>query len=72
MVNIQGKIMAMAEKNTRRGLKLLTIMLADDTGVVQLNFFNQDYLKKKLKVQKSSLFVHGKVGYAYGGYGQLA
>ena len=30
--------MAMAEKNTRRGLKLLTIMLADDTGVVQLNF----------------------------------
>ena len=38
MVNIQGKIMAMAEKNTRRGLKLLTIMLADDTGVVQLNF----------------------------------
>ena len=72
VVNIQGKIMAMAEKNTRRGLKLLTIMLADDTGVVQLNFFNQDYLKKKLKVQKSSLFVHGKVGYAYGGYGQLA
>ena len=65
VVNIQGKIMAMAEKNTRRGLKLLTIMLADDTGVVQLNFFNQDYLKKKLKVQKSSLFVHGKVGYAY-------
>ena len=63
--------MAITEKNTRRGLKLLTIILADDTGTIQLNFFNQDYLKKKLKPQLK-LFVHGKVGYAYGGYGQLS
>ena len=58
VVNIQGKIMAMAEKNTRRGLKLLTIMLADDTGVVQLNFFNQDYLKKKLKGTKKVVYLY--------------
>lgn len=70
-VNVQGKIVTIAEKNTRRGLKLLTIILADDTGTIQLNFFNQNYLKKKLKPQHK-LFVHGKVGYAYGGYGQLA
>lgn len=69
--NIQGKIVAMADKNTRRGLKLLTIILADNTGTIQLNFFNQDYLKKKLK-QGMTMFVHGKIGYAYGGYGQLA
>ena len=70
-VNIQGKIVALAEKNTRRGLKLLTIMLADNTGTIQLNFFNQAYLKKKLKPEQI-LFVHGKVSYAYGGYGSLA
>lgn len=71
VVNIKGKIVAMADKNTRRGLKLLTIILADDTGSIQINFFNQDYLKKKLK-QGMMMFVHGKIGYAYGGYGQLA
>lgn len=71
IVNVKGKIVAIAEKNTRRGLKLFTVMLADDTGTIQLSFFNQDYLKKKLKPQMT-LFVHGKVGYAYGGYGQLA
>lgn len=70
-VNIQGKIVALAEKNTRRGLKLLTIILADNTGTIQLNFFNQAYLKKKLKSEQI-LFVHGKVSYAYGGYGNLA
>lgn len=70
-VNIQGKIVALAEKNTRRGLKLLTIMLADNTGTIQLNFFNQAYLKKKFKPEQI-LFVHGKVSYAYGGYGNLA
>lgn len=70
-VNIKGKIVAMADKNTRRGLKLLTVILADDSGTIQLNWFNQDYLKKKLK-QGTVLFVHGKVGYAYGGCGQLA
>ena len=69
--NIQGKIVAMADRNTRRGLKLLTVMMADDTGSIQINFFNQDYLKKKFK-QGMRLFVHGKIGYAYGGYGQLA
>ena len=47
--NIQGKIVAMADRNTRRGLKLLTVMMADDTGSIQINFFNQDYLKKKFK-----------------------
>ncbi len=69
--NIKGRIMAIAQKNTRRGLKLLTAVLADDTGTIQLNWFNQEYLKKKLK-QGTALFVHGKIGYAYGGYGQLA
>ncbi len=71
IANIKGHIMAIAEKNTRRGLKLLTAVLADDTGTIQLNWFNQEYLKKKLK-QGTALFVHGKIGYAYGGYGQLA
>lgn len=71
IANIEGTIVAMAEKNTRRGLKLLTVILADDSGTIQLNWFNQDFLKKKLK-QGVQLFVHGKVGYAYGGYGQLA
>lgn len=70
-MNVQGKIVALAEKNTRRGLKLLTIILADNTGTIQLNFFNQAYLKKKLKSEQI-LFVHGKVSYAYGGYGNLA
>lgn len=69
--NIQGKIVAIAGRNTRRGLKLLTVMINDDTGCIQINFFNQDYLKKKFK-QGMRLFVHGKIGYAYGGYGQLA
>lgn len=69
--NVRGRVAAVAEKNTRRGLKLLTVILADDSGTIQLNWFNQEYLKKKLK-QGTRLFVHGKVAYAYGGYGQLA
>ncbi len=71
VANIRGKIAAVSNKNTRRGLSLLTAILADESGTIQLNWFNQDYLKKKLKVG-TTLFVHGKISYAYGGYGQLS
>lgn len=69
-VNIKGRIMTMQEKSSHRGMSILTVILADDTGTVQVVWFNQPFLKKSLKIDMP-LFIKGKVGYAYGGYGQF-
>ena len=44
----------------RAGLELLKVKAVDDTGVLELTFFNQGYLKNSLSVGKTYVF-YGKV-----------
>ena len=46
-------------------------MLSDGTGYLQVTWFNQKFLKPKLK-PGARVFVTGKAEYAYGGHGQFA
>lgn len=69
--SIRGTIINVTENNPRRGLKLLKALVSDGTGYMQITWFNQPFLKTKLKVGKK-IFATGKVSYAYGGQGQFA
>lgn len=55
----------------RRGMTIITTLIGDGSGFLQITWFNQKYLKKQLK-PGSRVFVTGKVSYAYGGRGQFA
>ena len=68
-----GVIHSVQEKQTyrRRGFNVLTALITDDTGFLQLTWFNQRYLKPKLRVGER-VMATGKLTYAYGGQGQLA
>lgn len=55
----------------RRGMTIITALIGDGSGLLQITWFNQKYLKKQLK-PGSRVFVTGKVSYAYGGRGQFA
>ncbi len=52
-------------------MSILTALVSDGTGFLQITWFNQKYLKRQLKIG-CRLFVTGKAVYAYGGQGQLA
>jgi len=69
--NIRGTIINVTENSPRRGLKLLKALVSDGSGYMQLTWFNQPFLKTKLKTGKQ-IFATGKVSYAYGGQGQFA
>ncbi len=71
VVNVAGSIINMQEKTSRRGMKITTAVLSDDTASIQIVWFNQPFIKKSIKIG-SRLFVRGKAGYAYGGYGQMS
>ena len=51
----QGIIINIRESRPRRGLSILRINVRDDTGVADLVWFNQSYLKKKYKVGQEAL-----------------
>ena len=69
---VAGTIMNVSERQGgRRGMNILTALIGDGTGILQVTWFNQKYLKSKLKVGKK-VFVTGKAAYAFGGRGQLA
>ena len=55
----------------RRGFTVLTVLLGDETGYAQAVWFNQSFLKSKLREGRRILLT-GKVEYAYNGGGQLA
>ena len=70
--SVSGAIMNLSEKRAgRRNMTILTAMLSDGTGFLQVSWFNQKYLKQKLKVGKR-LFLTGTISYAYGGRGNYA
>lgn len=45
---VRGQVLASAERRPRQGLGILTVLIDDGTGRLQLVFFNQPYLKKQL------------------------
>ena len=55
----------------RRGFTILTVLLGDETGYAQAVWFNQRFLKTKLREGRRILLT-GKAEYAYNGGGQLA
>ena len=69
---VAGTIMNVSERQGgRRGMTILMALIGDGTGILQVTWFNQKYLKSKLKTGKK-VFVTGKAAYAYGGRGQFA
>lgn len=67
-----GVILSVSERQGgRRGMTILTALIGDGSGFLQVTWFNQKFLKKKLKTGKR-VFVSGKAAYAYGGQGQFS
>lgn len=70
--SVSGVIMNLAEKQAgRRNMRILSAMVSDGTGFLQVTWFNQKYLKQRLKAG-TRLFLTGKISYAYGGQGNYA
>lgn len=69
---VSGVITGVQEKRAgRRGISVLTAVVSDGTGFLQLTWFNQKFLKQKLKTGRR-IFAAGRTAYAYGGQGRLA
>ncbi len=70
--SVTGVIMNLSEKRAgRRNLTILTAMVSDGTGFLQVTWFNQKYLRQKLQAGKR-VFLTGAISYAYGGRGNYA
>lgn len=68
---ISGVITGVQEKQAnRRGMLILTALVSDGTGFLRITWFNQKFMKQKLKTGRR-IFASGKVNYAYGGHGQM-
>lgn len=62
---ISGAIINITESNIRRGLKIVKVTVGDETGFIQLVWFNQLFIKKQLSIGKK-IVATGKVSYSYG------
>ncbi len=65
VVSTRGVVAFINERRPRPRMSLLEIAIKDDTGVLQLVFFNQKYKKNFYKVGQE-IFVYGKAEFAYG------
>lgn len=69
---VAGNIMNVNERRGgRRGMSIITALIGDGTGFLQVTWFNQKYLLKQLHPGRR-IFLTGKATYAYGGHGQMA
>ena len=69
---VLGVIQSVTERPTRRrSFTVLTAMVGDGTGYVQAVWFNQRFLKSKMR-EGQRILLSGKVDYAYNTRGQLA
>lgn len=66
---VTGVIRHIAERRTGRGVHILSVDIDDGTGFLQVTFFNQKFLKGKLKAG-IRFFAVGKIDYAFGGQGK--
>lgn len=60
----QAHVLTVTTKRSQRGLSILTVMVGDGTGTIELVWFNQDFLKKKFKIGLA-VVVYGKVERQY-------
>lgn len=60
----QAHVLAVTAKRSQRGLSILTVLVGDETGTIELVWFNQDFLKKKFKIGLA-VVVYGKVERQY-------
>ena len=60
IVTINGKILEAKNQYTRSGLKIQKVVLIDETGRIEVNWFNQPYLIRLFKVGKT-ISVAGQV-----------
>lgn len=63
--NITGIIANVTESMPRRNMKILKALVQDSTGIIQLTWFNQPFMKKNLPIGKK-IAAFGKVTYQYG------
>ncbi|MDU2066870.1 MAG: DNA helicase RecG, partial [Sporomusaceae bacterium] len=56
----RGKVLTVTERKVRRGLSLLSVVVVDSTGSVELVWFNQPFLKKRFTVD-ALVSVYGKI-----------
>ena len=69
---VLGAIHTVTERRTRRrGCTVLTALIGDSSGYAQAVWFNQRFLKQKLR-EGRRILLSGRVDYAYGGGSQLA
>ena len=66
---VTGVIRHIVERRTGRGIHILSVDIDDGTGFLQVTFFQQKFLKGRLKAGLR-LFAVGKIEYAFGGYGK--
>jgi ATP-dependent DNA helicase RecG len=69
--SVAGTLMHVSERRSARGLHVLTALIGDGTGFLQITWFNQKFLQPKLQPGRK-IFATGLTAYAYGGQGQLA
>lgn len=50
IVTIKGKIIKINNAYTKKGFNLQKIVLADDTGKIEVNWFNQSYLLRMMRI----------------------
>ncbi|MGP1574824.1 MAG: ATP-dependent DNA helicase RecG, partial [Selenomonas sp.] len=66
---VTGVIRHIVERRTGRGIHILSVDIDDGTGFLQVTFFQQKFLKGRLKAGLR-LFAIGKIEYAFGGHGK--
>lgn len=72
IATVSGLITGVQERQAaRRRMTIFTAFVSDGTGYLQITWFNNKFLKDKLKIG-SRIFATGKVAYAYGGQGSFA
>ncbi len=60
-----GQVLTVAQRRTRRRRSILTVVVGDDSGIVQVVWFNQPYLAKKLK-PGGELILNGELRFFQG------
>lgn len=70
-VTVCGTVVNVSERCSARKMQILQALISDGSSYMQVIWFNQKFLKNKIKIG-TRLFVTGKAAYAYGGHGQYA
>ena len=67
-VTIRARCEGIATRPVRRGLRLTTAVLADDTGKLNAVWFNQPYRTQQLGGSRDEFYFSGEFEYNYGRY----